>query len=72
MSEVIDQNAGVKLGTPGAPQIYRCQVKTSVGAFQVFDVEAATGDEAAIKALAKFPGGFVSNVTPAPQKAKAA
>jgi hypothetical protein len=72
MTEVIDQNAGVKLGVAGAPQLYRCQVKTSIGAVTVVDVEADTGDAAALAALQQFPGGFVANVTPAPQQAKKA
>jgi hypothetical protein len=49
-------------------QIYRVQVKTGAGGFTFTDVKAETGDEAAAKALTEFPGGFVSNVTPAPQK----
>lgn len=72
MNELLDPNAGVKLGVAGAPQVYRCTVKTSVGAMAYEDVTASTGDEAATLALQKFPGGYVANVTPAPQKAKAA
>lgn len=61
-----------KPGIAGAPQVYRCQVKTSVGSVQLIDVIADTGDNAALEALKTFPGGFVANVTPAPQSAQAA
>jgi hypothetical protein len=34
------------------------------------DVDAATGDEAAEKALGEYPGSKVAHVAPAPQKPK--
>ena len=39
---------------------YRCILRDG----RVVDVEAATGDEAALKALAKAPGSFVTSVNP--------
>ena len=43
--------------------LYRCALRDG----SYVDVEAATGDEAALKALAKRPGAFVTGINPAPQ-----
>ena len=51
-------------------QTYRAMVRTATGQFIPVDVEAATGDEAAEAALRQQPGGFVTNITPAPQRAQ--
>ncbi len=44
--------------------VYRCVMRDG----QVADVKAATGDEAALSALARFPGGFVTSINPAPKQ----
>lgn len=46
--------------------LYRCSIKSATGRLVPTDVMASTGDEAALKALAEFPGGFVAAVEPAP------
>lgn len=51
---------------------YRVSMVTPTGSFAFVDVDAPTGDEAASAALSQMPGGKVSHVEPAPQKAKAA
>lgn len=51
-------------------QVYRCLVRTATGQTVPVDVKAETGDEAAAGALKDFIGGFVTNVTPAPQEAQ--
>lgn len=51
--------------------MYRVIVRTSVGMLIPVDVMAIGGDDAATKALAQAPGGFVSSVNPAPPTAKA-
>lgn len=43
--------------------LYRCQLRDGT----YVDVEAVSGDEAALKALAKRPGAFVTGINPAPQ-----
>lgn len=48
---------------------YRVIVQAAGGSFQAVEVDAATGDEAAVKALAQFMGGKVTYVGPAPQTA---
>lgn len=72
MIPAIDQNEGIKLGTPGAPMVYRCHVKTAGGRVTFVDVIAATGDEAGLEALKEYPDAFVTNITPAPQSAQEA
>lgn len=49
-------------------QTYRVMVATGMGMIPN-DVEAASGDEAAELTLAKYIGGKVAHVAPAPQKA---
>ena len=46
------------------PMVYRCVMRDG----QVADVRAATGDEAALNALARHPGGFVTSINPAPKQ----
>ncbi len=53
---------------PSGVQSYRVLLQTP-GGMTTVDVDAATGDDAASKGLAKFPGGKVANVTPTPQAA---
>ena len=43
--------------------VYRCALRDGTH----IDVEAVSGDEAALKALAKRPGAFVTGINPAPQ-----
>ncbi len=50
---------------------YRVIVDTAMGGRTFVDVDAATGDDAASKALAQFPGAKVALVEPAPQRLKA-
>ena len=47
-------------------QSYRVQVMTGSG-FTFTDVEAETGDEAAVLAHKKFPGSKVAHVEPTPR-----
>jgi hypothetical protein len=56
-----------RLFPPSGVMPYRVVMQTAMGGFMKTDVEAATGDEAAEKALAEYPGSKVANVTPAPQ-----
>jgi hypothetical protein len=49
---------------------YRVGVQGPMGLTNV-DVEAATGDEAAIKALESYPGAKVTLVVPAPHRQEA-
>jgi hypothetical protein len=65
------QTVGNKLFPDGGVQTYRVQMQSATGAQVMIDVDAATGDEAAAKALVEYPGGKVAYVGPAPQKAKA-
>lgn len=46
------------------PMVYRCVMRDG----QVADVKASTGDEAALGALARYPGGFVTSINPAPKQ----
>lgn len=64
-------SVGNRLFGPSGVQTYRVQMQSAAGMGASVDVEAATGDEAAEKALAKLPGGKVVHVAPAPQKAAA-
>lgn len=48
---------------------YRVQMLTAVGGFIPVDVEASSGDDAASRALAQYPGAKVAHVAPTPQKA---
>lgn len=59
---------GNPLYGPSGVMLYRAMVQTALGGFVPIDVEAATGDEAALKALEQVPGGKVTNISPAPQK----
>lgn len=52
---------------PSGAMVYRVMVSTGIG-FQFEDVKAATGDDAAAKALEKFPGCKVAHVAPAPRQ----
>lgn len=61
-STVGDQKFG-----PSGVQTYRVLVAAAMGGTTYVDVDAATGDEAAAKALDKYPGAKVGNVTPAPK-----
>jgi hypothetical protein len=54
---------------PSGVQTYRVRV-AGPGGMSYVDVEAATGDEAAAKALESNPGAKVANVSPAPQSAQ--
>lgn len=45
---------------------YKVMVATAMG-LQSIEVDAATGDDAAEQALAKFPGAKVAHVEPAPK-----
>lgn len=47
-------------------QLYRCGLKTPMGAVTSVDVMASTGDDAATAALRDFPGAFVTHIEPAP------
>lgn len=49
-------------------QTYRVQYRNNAGGMAYVDVNAATGDEAASKALAELGGGKVTNIAPAPQR----
>jgi hypothetical protein len=60
-----------RLYGPSGEISYRCTLVTAMGGVIPVDVNAATGDEAAERALAKFPGSKVSHVAPAPQEAEA-
>lgn len=51
-------------------QVYRVTVRTAVGTIIPHDVRTDSGDDAAAKALAQFPGAFVAHVEPAPQSAQ--
>ena len=46
---------------------YRVTIAGGMG-MMAEDFEAATGDDAAASALAKYPGAKVAHVAPAPQK----
>jgi hypothetical protein len=59
---------GFKKWPNSGVQTYRVQYKTDSGGMSHVDVEAATGDEAANKALAELGGGKVTNIAPAPQR----
>jgi hypothetical protein len=61
---------GFKAWPPSGVQTYRVQYRNSEGGMSFVDVEAATGDEAASKALAANGGGKVTNIAPAPQRPK--
>ena len=61
-------SVGNKLFPDSGVQTYRAVMQTAMGGVVHVDVEAATGDEAAEKALREVPGGKVSNISPAPQK----
>ena len=58
---------GNKLFGDSGPMIYRVTVQGGMG-MTFTDVKAATGDEAASAAIAKFPGAKVAHVVPAPQE----
>lgn len=65
------QTVGRELyGTSGV-QTYRVLLATPMGSMPI-DVEAATGDDAAAKALEKHPGCKVAHIAPAPRAQKAA
>jgi hypothetical protein len=49
-------------------QTYRCAVATANGMQTFADVEAATGDEAAEKALVLYPGAKIGSIAPSPQQ----
>lgn len=57
-----------RLFGPSGAMSYRVTIAGPMG-MQAIDVEAATGDEAADLALAKYPGAKVARVEPAPQRA---
>lgn len=59
---------GFKAWPPSGVQLYRVAYQNSAGGLGHVDVEAATGDEAATKALAELGGGKVTNIAPAPQR----
>ncbi len=61
-------SVGNPLFGPSGVQTYRVMLATPFGQAMT-DVDAATGDEAAEKALAKHPGAKVANVAPAPKDA---
>lgn len=70
-SDTISETAatvGKPLYKPSGVMMYRVLMQTAIGANAHVDVEAATGDEAALKGLNEFPGGKVMNVSPAPQR----
>ena len=56
---------GKRLYGPSGAMDYRVILATAGGAKQAATVNAATGDDAAAKALEKFPGWKVALVTPA-------
>lgn len=58
---------GNKLFGESGPMIYRVTVQGGMGLASA-DFKAATGDDAASAALAKFPGAKVAHVAPAPQE----
>ncbi len=60
---------GNKLFGPSGVITYRVTMQTAMGGAVAVDVDAATGDEAAIAAHAKYPGGKVMLVEPAPKAA---
>ena len=49
-------------------QKYRVQYQNTSGGLSFIDVDAATGNEAAEKALLENGGGKVTNIAPAPQR----
>lgn len=59
---------GFKAWPDSGVQTYRVQYQNSAGGLSSIDVEAATGNEAAEKALAENGGGKVTNIAPAPQR----
>lgn len=61
---------GFKAWPDSGVQTYRVQYQNTAGGLSFLDVEAATGNEAAEKALAQNGGGKVTNITPAPQRPK--
>lgn len=60
---------GFKAWPESGPQTYRAAYLTDSGGTKFVDVEARTGDEAGIKALAEIGGGKIVSIVPAPQKA---
>lgn len=56
-----------KFPTSGV-QTYRVQMQSANGLGAVVDVQASTGDDAALAALGKLPGGKVVHVEPSPQQ----
>lgn len=65
-------NASDRKFGPSGVQTYRVLMQTAMGGSVHTDVDAATGDEAAEKALGEFPGAKVAHIAPAPQKPKKA
>lgn len=60
---------GFRAWPESTAQTYRAVYLTDSGGTKHVDVEARTGDEAAIKALAEIGGGKIVSIVPAPQKA---
>lgn len=61
---------GFKAWPESGVQTYRVQYQNTAGGLSSIDVEAATGNEAAEKALRENGGGKVTNIAPAPQRPK--
>lgn len=61
---------GFKAWPDSGVQTYRVQYQNTAGGLSSLDIEAATGNEAAEKALAQNGGGKVLNIVPAPQRPK--
>lgn len=59
---------GFKAWPDSGIQTYRVHYNNTAGGVSFLDVEAATGNEAAEKALAQNGGGKVTNIAPAPQR----
>lgn len=59
---------GFKAWPDSGVQTYRVHYKNTAGGMSFLDVDAATGNEAAEKALAQNGGGKVTNIAPAPQR----
>lgn len=59
---------GFKAWPDSGVQTYRVQYKNAAGGMSFVDVDAATGDRAAEKALAEIGGDKVTNISPAPQR----
>lgn len=60
-------NASNRLFKPSGVISYRVTIAGPMGMTNV-DVDAASGDDAAVAALDKYPGAKVARVEPAPQK----